>query len=113
MLQRLRTTAIEKSGRKIQLDVSSDVRRSQPYWGIWNYNADSIRVDTDINAYCSDVFVNMQQVQRTVEDYRQFVSLQVVDAQNDNPVTLRGNLDNLFVGNHANITGVTDNSGLR
>jgi alpha-galactosidase len=25
--------AIEKNGRKIQLDVSSDVCRSQPYWG--------------------------------------------------------------------------------
>ncbi|KAL4744616.1 hypothetical protein BDW72DRAFT_212326 [Aspergillus terricola var. indicus] len=83
--------AIEKSGRKIQLDVSSDVCRSQPYWGIWNPNADSIRVDTDINAYGSDVFVNMRHVQRTVEDYRQF-----------------SNLDNLFVGNPANITGVTD-----
>ncbi|KAL4816119.1 glycoside hydrolase superfamily [Aspergillus spinulosporus] len=100
--------AIEKSCRKIQLDVSSDVCRSQPYWGIWNSNADSIRVDTDINAYGSDVFVNMRHVQRTVEDYRQFVNLQVVDAQNDKPITLRGNLDNLFVGNPANIKGVTD-----
>ncbi|KAL4762917.1 uncharacterized protein BDW70DRAFT_158521 [Aspergillus foveolatus] len=95
---RLRTTArFERSGRKIQLDVSSDVCRSQPYWGIWNSNADSIRVDTDINAYGSDVFVNMQHVQRTVEDYRKFVNLQVVDAQNDKPVTLRANLDNLWL----------------
>nr|C8VJZ7.2 PUTATIVE PSEUDOGENE: RecName: Full=Putative alpha-galactosidase 8; AltName: Full=Alpha-D-galactoside galactohydrolase 8; AltName: Full=Melibiase 8; Flags: Precursor [Aspergillus nidulans FGSC A4] len=100
--------AIEKSGRKFQLDVSSDVCRSQPYWGTWNSNADSIRVDTDINPYDSDDFFFFYMQHCTVEDYRQFVNLQVVDAQNDKPVTLRGNLDNLFVGNPAKVKGVTD-----
>jgi hypothetical protein len=56
--------------------------------GICDSNADSIRVDTDNNTYGSDVFVNMRHVQRTVGDYRQFVNLQVIEAQNDKPVTL-------------------------
>lgn len=98
--------AIAKSGRQIQLDISSNVCRSDPYWGIWASNADSIRVDTDINSYGEDVFVGMPNVQRAIENYRQFVNLQLVDHK---PVTLRGNLDNLFVGNPASTTGVTDN----
>ncbi|KAL4886768.1 glycoside hydrolase superfamily [Aspergillus karnatakaensis] len=99
--------AIAKSGRKIQLDVSSNVCRSEPYWSIWTSTADSIRVDTDINSYGNrSIFVQMRQVQRTIEQYRQFVNQQLLE---DKPVTLRGNLDNFFVGNPAAITGVTDN----
>ncbi len=97
--------AIEKSGRQIRLDISSDVCRSEPYWSIWSDNADSIRVDTDINSYGENVFVGMWKVQRTIEKYRQFVNLQLLEG---GPVRLRANLDQLFVGNPANVTGVTD-----
>ncbi|KAL4796722.1 hypothetical protein BDV19DRAFT_377970 [Aspergillus venezuelensis] len=102
---------IENSGRRIELDVSSNVYRSEPYWGTWGSSAESIRVDTDINNYGGNTFVNMREVQRTIENYRQFANLQVRDIKSglgSGSVTLRGNLDTLLVGNLANVTGVTD-----
>jgi alpha-galactosidase len=97
--------AIVNSGRQIRLDLSSNVCRNEPYLGIWQSAGDSMRVAVDINSYGGSVFVGLWKIQGTIEQYRQYINLQV--ASNES-MTLHPDLDNLFVGNPASVTGVSD-----
>ncbi|KAJ6036597.1 hypothetical protein N7540_000876 [Penicillium herquei] len=64
--------AIANNGRSIRLDLSSNVCRDEPpYLGIWEANAESIRLSVDINSYGASIFVGMWRIHQTTEQYRQ------------------------------------------
>ncbi|KAJ5390194.1 uncharacterized protein N7496_001262 [Penicillium cataractarum] len=97
--------AIANNGRAIRLDLSSNVCRHEPYLGIWTANAESIRLAVDINSYVASVFVGMWRIQQTIEEYRQYINYQVAAGKR---MSLRPDLDDLFVANPASVSGVTD-----
>ena len=98
-------TAIEKSGHQIRLDLSWKLCRNETYLPVWSSFAESMRTDQDIDNYGEDTFVAWQEVQRAIDNYRQYISLQ---KQRGVPITIYPDMDNLFVGNPENVTGVSD-----
>jgi alpha-galactosidase len=97
--------AIASSGRQIRLDLSWKLCRNETYLPVWSSLAESIRTDQDIDNYETNTFVAWQVVQRAIENYRQYILLQ---KQRNVPITLYPDMDNLFVGNAENLTGVSD-----
>ena len=97
--------AIAKSGSQIRLDLSWKLCRNETYLPIWSSFAESMRTDQDIDNYGEDTFVAWQEVQRAIDNYRQYISLQ---KQRGVPITIYPDMDNLFVGNPENVTGVSD-----
>ncbi|KAH0556125.1 hypothetical protein GP486_005942 [Trichoglossum hirsutum] len=104
--------AIAQNGRKMRLDISWKLERNDTYYSIWKNNllkfensADSMRVDQDINNSNQPTLTSWKTVQRTIEQYRQYISLQVPKGQ---PLTIYPDMDNLFVGNKASLTGLSD-----
>lgn len=97
--------AIAQSGRKIRLDISWKLDRSQKYFDIWESNADSMRTDQDINNGGKPTFVSWQVVQRAIDNYRQYVTTVM---QYNTTLTVYPDMDNLYVGNPASVSGVTD-----
>jgi len=88
------------------LDISWKLERNDTYYDIWRTNADSMRTDQDINeSGGSPVFVKWQTVQRAIENYRQYIILQIPKNQ---PLSIYPDMDNLFVGNPEALTGITD-----
>ena len=98
-------TAIKKSGHQIRLDLSWKLCRNETYLPYWSSFAESMRTDQDIDNYGQATFVAWQEVQRAVDNYRQYISLQ---KQRKVPITIYPDMDNLFVGNSENVTGVSD-----
>ncbi|KAL1874026.1 hypothetical protein VTK73DRAFT_580 [Phialemonium thermophilum] len=97
--------AIAQSGRKMRLDISWKLERNDTYYDIWRANADSMRTDQDINNSGQPTFVDWATVQRAIDNYRQYIVLQVPKRQ---PLTIYPDMDNLFVGNPASVSGVSD-----
>jgi alpha-galactosidase len=97
--------AIKQSGRQIRLDLSWKLCRNETYLPVWSSFAESMRTDQDIDNYGQDTFVAWQEVQRAIDNYRQYISLQ---KQRKVAITMYPDMDNLFVGNAANVTGVSD-----
>ncbi|KAK6957705.1 hypothetical protein Daesc_000493 [Daldinia eschscholtzii] len=97
--------AIAQSGRDMRLDISWKLDRSQKYFDIWETNADSMRTDQDINNGGASTFVSWEVVQRAIDNYRQYIT--TVTAYNTT-LTIYPDMDNLFVGNPASVSGVTD-----
>ncbi|KAL1964378.1 hypothetical protein VTN77DRAFT_7063 [Rasamsonia byssochlamydoides] len=97
--------AIANSGRQIRLDLSWKLCRNETYLPVWSSLAESIRTDQDIDNYGTNTFLAWQVVQRAIENYRQYILLQ---KQRNVPITLYPDMDNLFVGNAENLTGVSD-----
>jgi alpha-galactosidase len=97
--------AIKQSGRQIRLDLSWKLCRNETYLPLWSSFAESMRTDQDIDNYGEDTFVAWQEVQRAIDNYRQYISLQ---KQRKVAITMYPDMDNLFVGNAANVTGVSD-----
>ncbi|KAI5927090.1 glycoside hydrolase superfamily [Camillea tinctor] len=97
--------AIAQSNRQIRLDISWKLDRSQTYFEIWNANADSMRTDQDINNSGGTTFVAWEVLQRAIENYRQYIA---TVTQYGTTLTIYPDMDNLYVGNEAAITGVTD-----
>ncbi|KAH8130173.1 hypothetical protein ACSS6W_005462 [Trichoderma asperelloides] len=97
--------AIKQTGRKMRLDISWKLDRTQKYFNIWNSNADSMRTDQDLNNSGQSSFVSWATVQRAFDNYRQFIvaGLQFFDHLNIYP-----DMDNLLVGNNATTSGITD-----
>lgn len=97
--------AIKQSGRKMRLDISWKLDRTQKFFNIWNSNADSMRTDQDLNNSGQPTFVAWATVQRAFDNYRQWIvaGLQFFDHLNIYP-----DMDNLLVGNNATISGITD-----
>lgn len=98
--------AIEKVGRPIRLDISWKLERNASFFDIWAENADSMRTDQDLNAQGGDKLVDWASTQRAIENYRQFVSPVIHD--NHLPLTIRPDMDSLFIGNPEKVTGVSD-----
>lgn len=66
-----------------------------------------MRTDQDINNSDEKVFIDWAQVQRAIENYRDFIS-RIVDASKVPVTTIYPDMDNLFVGNEEAVTGVSD-----
>lgn len=98
-------SAIEKSGHQIRLDLSWKLCRNETYLPFWSSFAESMRTDQDIDNYGQNTFVAWREVQRAIDNYRQYISLQ---KQRKIPITIYPDMDNLFVGNPENVTGVSD-----
>jgi alpha-galactosidase len=97
--------AIQASNRPMRLDISWKLERNATYAPIWNSNADSMRTDQDINNSDKSSFVAWATVQRAIENYRQFITVVPVEVSS---LMVHPDLDNLFVGNEASISGVSD-----
>ncbi|KAL7958233.1 glycoside hydrolase family 27 protein [Trichoderma compactum] len=97
--------AIKQTGRKMRLDISWKLDRTQKFFNIWNSNADSMRTDQDLNNSQQPTFVAWATVQRAFDNYRQWIiaGLEFFDHLNIYP-----DMDNLLVGNNATISGITD-----
>ncbi|XEV04958.1 hypothetical protein FSHL1_010245 [Fusarium sambucinum] len=101
--------AIANNGKRIRLDVSSNVCRNSPYTEIWDKNTDTMRVAVDINNNNSKSFIGMWKVQGTIEQYRLFIN-QIVEGKK--LMRTRPDFDNLFVANPEAISGINDNQRL-
>jgi alpha-galactosidase len=97
--------AIANSGHQIRLDISWKLCRNETYLPLYSSFAESMRTDFDIDNYGEDTFVAWQEVQRAIDNYRQYISLQ---KQRGVAITIYPDMDNLFVGNPENVTGVND-----
>lgn len=97
--------AIQNSGRKIRLDLSWKLCRNDTYYDIWRSTAETLRTDQDINFSGTDTLLQWWPVQREIENYRQYISLQV---DKDQPLTIYPDMDNLYIGNDPQISGVSN-----
>jgi alpha-galactosidase len=97
--------AIEKSGKKMRLDLSWKLCRNETWLPYWSGLAESMRTDQDIDNYGTQNFVDWQVAQRAIEMYRQYIGLQ---AERNVPITIHPDMDNLFVGNPQPLAGVND-----
>ncbi|WYZ42736.1 hypothetical protein EsH8_VI_000435 [Colletotrichum jinshuiense] len=97
--------AIVNNGRQIRLDLSSNICRNEPYLGIWEANSDSIRIAVDLNNHGARTFVGMWKIQGTIEQYRLYINQLVLGKK---LMVARPDFDNLFVGNPAGVSGITD-----
>ena len=98
--------AIQKSGRKITLQVSWKLDRSKKYFDIWRANADSMRVDQDVNNYANKTpLVKWTDVQRDINNYRDWAvtALSFYDVARIHP-----NMDMMFVANGPEISGLNE-----
>lgn len=93
---------------KMRLDISWKLDRSDPYWGIWQSSADTLRVDQDTNNAGKDSLVSWTSVLRTLDYYRQFINEQTAQGRQGKAIMIRPDLDNTFVGNPENISGLSD-----
>ncbi|CAG7935540.1 unnamed protein product [Penicillium salamii] len=97
--------AIAKASRPMRLDISWKLERNNTYYDIWRANANTMRTDQDINNSGKSTFVEWATVQRAIENYRQYIVLQI---PKDQPLSIYPDMDNLYAGNSAKITGVSD-----
>ena len=97
--------AILKSGGGVWLDLSWKLCRAEPWMEFWEASAESLRVDQDLDSYQNSRFTGWGGVQRTVENYRQFITLL---AARNRAMTTHPDLDNLFVGNPEGVTVLGD-----
>ncbi|KAI9774110.1 MAG: hypothetical protein M1840_005203 [Geoglossum simile] len=97
--------AIAQSGRQMRLDISWKLDRNEPYYSIWSQNADSMRIDQDLNNAHQPTLVSWGTVQRAIEQYRQYINQQVPKGR---PLTIYPDMDNLLVGNSQSLTGLSD-----
>ncbi|XWX02247.1 hypothetical protein V2A60_010282 [Cordyceps javanica] len=106
-------TAIRRSGRPMRLDISWKLDRSADYFKFWNDQADSMRTDQDINNdNQATTFIRWFTAQRAIDNYRQWIvaAKAVFGGGDGGPVKIRvrPDLDNLYTGNAADVTGVSD-----
>jgi alpha-galactosidase len=67
-----------------------------------------MRIDQDINNSGKSTLVAWSTVQRTIEKYREYILYQTQQDANASPITIYPDMDNLYVGNAENLTGLTD-----
>ncbi|KAI9729306.1 MAG: hypothetical protein M1834_006977 [Cirrosporium novae-zelandiae] len=97
-------SAIAQQDRPVRLDISWKLDRNEPYYSIWRTNADTMRTDQDLNGG-DGVQTQWSTVQRAIEQYREYI---VQVNQNYSTLTIYPDMDNLFVGNSASLSGITD-----
>jgi alpha-galactosidase len=99
--------AIANSGSSIRLDISWKLERNSTYMDIWESSADSMRTDQDINNSKADTLVSWATVQRAIDNYRDYVA-QAVSRSTEPILSIFPDMDNWYVGNSEDITGVDD-----
>lgn len=85
-------------------------------WGhgnldVWQAGADSIRLDEDINRSGKGPLTDFGTVQRAIERYRVFVTSLAqgrVNSSPSTPVQVRPDMDNTFIANPFEISGLSD-----
>ncbi|KAI0004379.1 glycoside hydrolase [Xylariaceae sp. FL0662B] len=88
--------AITRHAPHMQLDISWRLEREEPFFTKWQLNADTLRVDRDINFGKNPV--EWGPTQRTIEQYRQFITEQTSDpARWNEPIMIRPDMDSLVV----------------
>lgn len=93
----------------MRLDISWKLDRTPAYFPLWNANAETMRSDQDINNGGESTFIRWATVQRAIDNYRQWiVAARAIFNDGDNKLRVRPDLDNLYAGNAASITGVSD-----
>lgn len=102
---RMYREAIRRSGRPMRLHISWKLCRNEQWLPVWNGLAESMRTDQDLDNYGYNTFVDWQVGQRAINNYRQYIGLQM---QRNAPITTRPDMDNLFVANAEKLTGVND-----
>ncbi|KAI5456487.1 glycoside hydrolase superfamily [Mariannaea sp. PMI_226] len=100
-------SAIKKSGRKMTLSISWKLEHhDKSYFDIWRANADSMRVDQDIQAYNKNThipFTSWANVVRTLTQYCSWINdaVSYYDTIGSHP-----NLDTMYVLNSENLSGL-------
>ncbi|KAJ7625904.1 family 27 glycoside hydrolase [Roridomyces roridus] len=84
-------SAITRLAPGMRLDISWALDRQEPFFDIWKHDADTLRVDQDINAGNNPVVWAV--LQRTLEMYRQFITLTI----DPSPMMIRPDMDSLVV----------------
>ena len=97
--------AIEKSGRKMRLDISWKLCRNETWLPTWSSLAESFRTDQDADNYGTETLLAWSVGQRAIDNYRQYIGLQ---AQRNVPITVHPDMDNLFAANPEHISGIND-----
>ncbi|CAF1374513.1 unnamed protein product [Rotaria magnacalcarata] len=97
--------AITQQKRQIRLDISWKLSRDEPFYTIWSMNADTMRTDQDLNGG-KGAQTQWSTVQRAIEQYREYI-VQVSNADSA-ILTIYPDMDNLFVGNNARLSGLTN-----
>jgi alpha-galactosidase len=83
----------------------------QDDWETWAGNADSMRLDEDINNSGKHTLVSFSTVQRAIERYRVFVTSLAQSRVNGGPqnkIKIRPDMDNTFVANNISLSGLHD-----
>lgn len=96
--------AIKKTGRRITLSISWKLDRSKRYFDIWRANADSMRVDQDIQTYSHTPFTSWSNVIRTLQNYHDWINVAVA---NYNTIGTHPNLDTMYVLNSEDLSGLS------
>jgi alpha-galactosidase len=93
---------------KFALHISWKLNRSGIYWQKWRQDADSLRVDQDINNSGESSLTAWWTVLRTIDYYRQFIVEQTQPDRQNETIMIRPDMDNMFVGNPADLSGISD-----
>ncbi len=96
--------AIKKTGRKMTLAISWKLDRTKPYFDIWRTNADSVRVDQDIQSYSRTPFTDWSRVLRTLTNYLEWINAAVA---NYKTIGTHPNLDTMYVLNDGSLSGLS------
>ena len=122
--------AITNCGVSMRLDISWGLDRDEPEWDVWKGNADTLRLDTDVDndGYACDFHTpNAPRPQdsysitarlpsppsmrsyESFEAYRVFITQQTLDpTRQTTPIAMRPDMDNTFVGNPQSLSGLSD-----
>merc|ERR1712232_1469160 len=100
-----------KCRNKMRLGLSWMLSLNQKYWPAWQRNADSLRLDTDINNAHEKTLVSFKTLQRAIERYRVFsssIAQCVINGNVTHAVRIRPDMDNTFLANELSISGLHD-----
>ena len=101
--------AISRHAPHIRLDISWKLDRNEPYWTRWQNNADSLRLDFDVNLQGANRLTAWRVIQRAIEAYRVFVVEQITDpARRGHGIRIRPDMDNTFIVNPQELSGIND-----
>ncbi|UNI22446.1 hypothetical protein JDV02_008335 [Purpureocillium takamizusanense] len=108
--------AIAKTGRRMTLAISWKLDRSKPYFDIWRANADSMRVDQDIQSYSRTPFTDWSRVLRTLGNYLEWINAAVAHeyysdhhraGSGGGGIGTHPNLDTMYVLNNGTLSGLS------
>ncbi|KAM0332603.1 hypothetical protein ACHAQA_002887 [Verticillium albo-atrum] len=96
--------AIKKTGRNITLSISWNLDKTKEYFDVWRANADSVRVDQDIQTYSYTPFTKWDTVVRTLKKYHEWINAAVAYYE---VIGTHPNLDTMYVLNSEELSGLS------